>query len=224
MAQLSIQKLHHAPRCTADSQPGSQSVLLRWDFTHRLITIVIFLAHLHRRRVCCWKWKSCAAVYICRMLGLFFSRSPGWYSAGQEDKRCCQGTQSLSSCFPFTCWSYISLHDRKRNCVSFCLFIALMVFWFLYTLGDECPHKQMFLYWHASVVSTSQGNASLDIQNVNQQTALHLAVERQHTQIVRVGVYISSLILVFSVLLIFKCLPCTTKRYCCLDLSAPSLS
>uniref|UniRef100_A0A673K4S7 E3 ubiquitin-protein ligase MIB1 n=1 Tax=Sinocyclocheilus rhinocerous TaxID=307959 RepID=A0A673K4S7_9TELE len=30
-----------------------------------------------------------------------------------------------------------------------------------------------------------QGNASLDIQNVNQQTALHLAVERQHTQIVR---------------------------------------
>lgn len=33
----------------------------------------------------------------------------------------------------------------------------------------------------------SQGNASLDIQNVNQQTALHLAVERQHTQIVRVS-------------------------------------
>ncbi|KAG7278407.1 hypothetical protein CRUP_038570, partial [Coryphaenoides rupestris] len=30
-----------------------------------------------------------------------------------------------------------------------------------------------------------QGSASLDIQNVNQQTALHLAVERQHTQIVR---------------------------------------
>lgn len=33
----------------------------------------------------------------------------------------------------------------------------------------------------------SQGNASLDIQNGNQQTALHLAVERQHTQIVRVS-------------------------------------
>nr|XP_023399712.1 E3 ubiquitin-protein ligase MIB1 isoform X1 [Loxodonta africana] len=30
-----------------------------------------------------------------------------------------------------------------------------------------------------------EGNANLDIQNVNQQTALHLAVERQHTQIVR---------------------------------------
>ncbi|KAG1924580.1 E3 ubiquitin-protein ligase mib1, partial [Pimephales promelas] len=29
------------------------------------------------------------------------------------------------------------------------------------------------------------GNANLDVQNVNQQTALHLAVERQHTQIVR---------------------------------------
>ncbi len=38
-----------------------------------------------------------------------------------------------------------------------------------------------------SPVPSSQGNASLDIQNVNQQTALHLAVERQHTQIVRVS-------------------------------------
>lgn len=37
------------------------------------------------------------------------------------------------------------------------------------------------------LVLTTQGNASLDIQNVNQQTALHLAVERQHTQIVRVS-------------------------------------
>ena len=31
-----------------------------------------------------------------------------------------------------------------------------------------------------------QGRARLDLQNVNLQTALHLAVERQHTQIVRV--------------------------------------
>ena len=31
-----------------------------------------------------------------------------------------------------------------------------------------------------------QGKARLDLQNVNLQTALHLAVERQHTQIVRV--------------------------------------
>ena len=30
-----------------------------------------------------------------------------------------------------------------------------------------------------------QGKANMDIQNVNLQTALHLAVERQHTQIVR---------------------------------------
>jgi len=34
-----------------------------------------------------------------------------------------------------------------------------------------------------------QGHANLDIQNVNQQTPLHLAVERQHTQIVRVKIY-----------------------------------
>ena len=32
-----------------------------------------------------------------------------------------------------------------------------------------------------------QGRARLDLQNVNLQTALHLAVERQHTQIVRVN-------------------------------------
>lgn len=31
------------------------------------------------------------------------------------------------------------------------------------------------------------GKADLDLQNVNLQTALHLAVERQHTQIVRVS-------------------------------------
>ncbi len=31
------------------------------------------------------------------------------------------------------------------------------------------------------------GRANLDIQNVNQQTALHLAVERQHTQVIRPG-------------------------------------
>lgn len=30
------------------------------------------------------------------------------------------------------------------------------------------------------------GRADMDLQNVNLQTALHLAVERQHTQIVRV--------------------------------------
>lgn len=41
--------------------------------------------------------------------------------------------------------------------------------------------------FNVSFVVASQGNASLDIQNGNQQTALHLAVERQHTQIVRVS-------------------------------------
>ena len=32
-----------------------------------------------------------------------------------------------------------------------------------------------------------KGHANMDVQNVNMQTALHLAVERQHTQIVRVS-------------------------------------
>ena len=32
------------------------------------------------------------------------------------------------------------------------------------------------------------GRANMDLQNMNLQTALHLAVERQHTQIVRVNV------------------------------------
>lgn len=41
---------------------------------------------------------------------------------------------------------------------------------------------------NVSFVPASQGSASLDIQNGNQQTALHLAVERQHTQIVRVSI------------------------------------
>lgn len=34
-----------------------------------------------------------------------------------------------------------------------------------------------------------QGKADMNLQNVNLQTALHLAVERQHTQIVRVKIF-----------------------------------
>lgn len=34
-----------------------------------------------------------------------------------------------------------------------------------------------------------QGKANMDLQNVNLQTPLHLAVERQHTQIVRVSLH-----------------------------------
>lgn len=34
-----------------------------------------------------------------------------------------------------------------------------------------------------------QGKANMDVQNLNLQTALHLAVERQHPQIVRVSTY-----------------------------------
>lgn len=57
------------------------------------------------------------------------------------------------------------------------------------------------LCMNISFVPASQGNASLDIQNGNQQTALHLAVERQHTQIVRVSdpfIFISASIISFS--------------------------
>lgn len=45
------------------------------------------------------------------------------------------------------------------------------------------------------------GRAQLDLQNVNLQTALHLAVERQHTQIVRVRFFLDfrwSLLLLFG--------------------------
>lgn len=48
----------------------------------------------------------------------------------------------------------------------------------------------------------SQGSASLDIQNVNQQTALHLAVERQHTQIVRVSglfIFLASFLMTYMI-------------------------
>ena len=42
---------------------------------------------------------------------------------------------------------------------------------------------------HCSIptVTLIQGHANMDIQNVNLQTPLHLAVERQHVQIVRVS-------------------------------------
>lgn len=39
------------------------------------------------------------------------------------------------------------------------------------------------------------GKADMDLQNVNLQTALHLAVERQHTQIVRVSKHHHGLVL-----------------------------
>lgn len=44
------------------------------------------------------------------------------------------------------------------------------------------------------------GKANMDLQNVNLQTALHLAVERQHTQIVRVSTEFAS-----SHQLLFNC-------------------
>ena len=48
----------------------------------------------------------------------------------------------------------------------------------------ECPFQVAELLVHV-------GRANMDLQNVNLQTALHLAVERQHTQI---GIYQSFVI------------------------------
>lgn len=49
------------------------------------------------------------------------------------------------------------------------------------------------------------GKANMDLQNVNLQTALHLAVERQHTQIVRVSTETISNYLILNWLLLASC-------------------
>lgn len=46
------------------------------------------------------------------------------------------------------------------------------------------PSRLLYLLQVAELL-VHLGRANLDLQNVNLQTALHLAVERQHTQIVR---------------------------------------
>uniref|UniRef100_A0A087XXV1 RING-type E3 ubiquitin transferase n=1 Tax=Poecilia formosa TaxID=48698 RepID=A0A087XXV1_POEFO len=71
-----------------------------------------------------------------------------------------QALNSISSC-P---WSLLF----RAGCYFFAVTLKL--------LGSHIESLRLLIH---------QGNASLDIQNVNQQTALHLAVERQHTQIVR---------------------------------------
>ena len=59
------------------------------------------------------------------------------------------------------------------------------------------------------------GRAQLDLQNVNLQTALHLAVERQHTQIVRVRKctpqFLTFLLFLFNVC-VFFCFPAARSR------------
>jgi len=50
----------------------------------------------------------------------------------------------------------------------------------------------------------------MDVQNVNLQTALHLAVERQHTQIVRVRILRRPLLIAVH----WYLLPCTQCGWC----------
>lgn len=59
---------------------------------------------------------------------------------------------------------------------------------FVHEYPKKIPFQEYTVYFinELQLGHLFQGNANLDIQNVNQQTALHLAVERQHTQIVRV--------------------------------------
>lgn len=50
----------------------------------------------------------------------------------------------------------------------------------------------MFTSIQVAELLVHQGRANMDLQNVNLQTPLHLAVERHHTQIVRVGILSNS--------------------------------
>lgn len=77
----------------------------------------------------------------------------------------------------------------KYKIFSFFLFLFLLFHYLsIISVCTTCLLPLCILsFFCFPLVPTTQGNASLDIQNVNQQTALHLAVERQHTQIVRVS-------------------------------------
>lgn len=66
-----------------------------------------------------------------------------------------------------------------------CLFILLTITTHIY----NSPLTILFFLFHTQVAEllVREGSANLDLQNINLQTALHLAVERQHAQIVRVS-------------------------------------
>ena len=48
-----------------------------------------------------------------------------------------------------------------------------------------CRHFYILLLFQVADLLVKVGNANVNVQNINLQTPLHLAVERQHTQIVR---------------------------------------
>lgn len=81
-------------------QIPSQAVLLLWDFTHYLITMLICPAHLLSWGVCNWKWQSHAT--FLQDASSFFLSSCTWFaernvlSSPQQDRK---GLQSLM------CWS-----------------------------------------------------------------------------------------------------------------------
>ena len=53
-------------------------------------------------------------------------------------------------------------------------------------LGTQCTlFRVVCLPFQVAELLVHLGRANMDLQNVNLQSALHLAVERQHTQIVR---------------------------------------
>lgn len=61
--------------------------------------------------------------------------------------------------------------------------ITLLLWYFFHW----CDMSACFFYSQVAELLVREGSANLDLQNINLQTALALAVERQNTQIVRVS-------------------------------------
>ena len=74
---------------------------------------------------------------------------------------------------------------KKNSCKH-----SLLNFHKLSSSFDEGMRVGLSLY--VVTLLLFQGKADINIQNINLQTPLHLAVERQHTQIVRVSVLAGS--------------------------------
>ena len=66
------------------------------------------------------------------------------------------------------------------------LAVAFFLFCFILSVAFSSHMVMVFIVFLFTCILACQGKANMDVQNVNLQTPLHLAVERQHTQIVRV--------------------------------------